>query len=148
MASVFWLFHSRDFLTGDGGLSLESERQRISSGPQDIPEYSNRYKKIVVCRVSILHLIYNFCNLFLKLLGSAPSVPTTIGITITSHCIFSSLVKYKYLSIFSFSCYFTLSSTGKSKFFDWQIFFRVNLDYVWASSLYPVLLDNFMSLIF
>ena len=54
--------------------------------------------------VLILPLISNYPILFSKPLGTIPSVPTTIGITITFlfHSLFSSLTRSKYLFNFLF----------------------------------------------
>ena len=64
----------------------------------------------VVWMVSIHTPISNSYNPLSKLLGTVPSAPITIGITITimSHSFFRFLAMSKYLSMFSFSFIFTL----------------------------------------
>ena len=58
----------------------------------------------VVCIKSILPLISNSSSLFSRPLRIVPSMPTTIGITITFmfYGLFSFLARLKYLSIFCF----------------------------------------------
>ena len=88
-----------------GGLSLESEWYQVSSCLQ----YSCHFQQCWSL-VLILSLISNFSSPFFKYFGTAPSIPTTIGITITLmfYSIFSSLARSKYLSIFLLSFIFTL----------------------------------------
>ena len=66
--------------------------------------------------VSIRPLISNFSSPLSKPLGTVPSEPITIGITVTlmfpSIFFFISLSKSKYLFLFSFSLIFALCSVG------------------------------------
>ena len=83
-----------------GSLSLESKSPQISGTLLSIlADLSNA----VVWMVSIFLLIFNSFSPFFKPSGTAPSEPTTIGIT-SIHMfrgLFSSLARYEYLSIIS-----------------------------------------------
>ena len=79
--------------------------------------------KVVICMVFILSLISISSNLLSKPLGTIPSVPTTIGITITFYSFLCSLARSKYLSVFSPSFIFTLLSAGTLKSSGWQVCF-------------------------
>ena len=105
-----------------GGLSLESEWQRVSSGLQDSSKYSNN---VLVWMILILSLISNSFSLFFKLLGTIPRAPTTNSITVTLmfHSIFSSLARSKYLFIFLLSFIFPLWSARMAKSAWWQVLF-------------------------
>ena len=65
------------------GFSLKSEWQQVSSGIQDTSQYlvdlNNTVFKMVLAHTSIS----NFSNPLIKPLGTVPSTPITIGITIT-----------------------------------------------------------------
>ena len=84
----------------------------------------------VVWIVSVLPLRFSSPTLFSRPLGTVPTAPTTIGITITFmfHSFSSSLARSRYLSIFSPSFTFTLLSAGITKSTRWQgpFFFLVN----------------------
>ena len=73
---------------------------------------------IVVSMVLIRPPISNSSNSFSKHLRTIPSTPTTVDILITFifHSFFSSLVRSKYLSLFSFSLIFPLWSPRTVKF--------------------------------
>ena len=60
-----------------------------------------------------------------KHLETVPSVPNTSGITVNLifHNFLSSLARSKYLSLFSFSLIFTMSSVGMAKFTIRQVFY-------------------------
>ena len=60
-----------------------------------------------------------------KPLGTIPSAPITVGITVISklHFFFSSLVRFKNLSLFTFSLNFTLWSVGTATFTLRLVFF-------------------------
>ena len=66
----------------------------------------------VVWMVSILLLTSNYSNLLSNPLGTVPSVPTTIGITVMFmfHRFFSSVARSSHLSTLSFSFIFTWNS--------------------------------------
>ena len=71
----------------------------------------------VVWMILVCPLISNSSSTLSKPLGSIPSTPTTISITVIFmfHSFFSSLVRFKYLSLFSFSYIFTLPSWWMAK---------------------------------
>ena len=71
----------------------------------------------VVWMVSARPLISKSSSPFSKLLGIIPSISITNGITITFmfNSFLSSLARFKYLSLFSFSLVFTLWSTETEK---------------------------------
>ena len=71
----------------------------------------------VVEMVSILPSISNCSNPIFKPLGTVPSASITIGITVNLmfHNFFTSLIKVKNLSLFSFSLTFTLWSARTAK---------------------------------
>ena len=71
----------------------------------------------VVWIVSTLRLISKSSSHFLNHLVSVPSAPTTIRITVTFmfHTFFSSLARYRYLSLFFLSFSSTLWSAGTAK---------------------------------
>ena len=92
--------------------------------------HSREYRQVSRTLLSILVDLSNFVVLtisarfpisntmfLIKLLGVAPSAPATIGITVTFifQRFFSSLSRYKYLSLFLFSLIFTQWSAGKAK---------------------------------
>ena len=73
----------------------------------------------VVWMVSTRPLITKSSSSFTNHLGIVPSVPITVGITVTfmffCFFFFSSLPKFKYLSLFTLSFIFTLWSDGTAK---------------------------------
>ena len=91
------------------GLSLESKTPQVSRALLRI------LTNDVVCLVSISPPISNSSNPFTNDLGNVPSVPITVGITVTFmfHNFFSSLARSKYLSLFSFSLIFVVCRNGK-----------------------------------
>ena len=70
------------------------------------------FNSIVVSMILILLLISNCSWLLSRPLGTTPKAPTIIDITIAFmfHSFFSSLVRFKYFSRFSFSSLYTLVS--------------------------------------
>ena len=73
----------------------------------------------VFCMKSIRPLISKSSSPFINPLVTVPSVPITIGITVTfmfHSFFFSPLVRSWYLSLFSLSFSFTLRSAGTAKF--------------------------------
>ena len=74
---------------------------------------------------SILSLISNCSNSHLNFLAIVPSVPTTIGITVTHtfHGILNFLARSEYWSIFSVSFIFIPWTTGMAKDTRRQVFF-------------------------
>ena len=105
------------------GLSLESERQQVSRTFLCILASLNN---AVVWIASTPPLISNSYNPLTKPLGTIPSAPVIIGITVTImfHSFFNSLARFKYLSIFSFLIFF-LWSAVKAKSTIWQVLFFV-----------------------
>ena len=87
------------------------------------------FNNAVCCMVFILPLTFNSFCLFSKPLWTVPRTPISISITIIFifHCIFSSLERSKYLSIFSLSFIFAWGSSRTAKFTRWQSFFLVLL---------------------
>ena len=82
---------------------------------------------VVVWTVSILRMISDSFNLFSQISETSLSVPTIIGITVTSSTLFfSSQARSKYLSIISFYFILTRWSTRTSKSIRWQVLFLVN----------------------
>ena len=79
----------------------------------------------VVWMIKIFPLISNSSSHSSRPLGTVPSTPITIGITVTFmfHSLFSSLTRSKYLSVFSFSLIYTLWSAGTTKSTWWQVIF-------------------------
>ena len=71
----------------------------------------------VVWMVSTRPFISKPFSPFINPLGTVPRAPTTIGIIVTFmfHIFFNSLAKSRYLSFFSLSFNFTLSSTETAK---------------------------------
>ena len=85
-----------------------------------------------VWKVSTSPLISKTFSLFITLLGIVPSAPITIGITVTVmfHCIFCSLARSGYLSLFWPSFNFTLRFAGTAMSTIRQVFF---LCFCWLS---------------
>ena len=71
----------------------------------------------VVWIVSTRPLIFKSPKTFTNHLGNVPKAPATVGITVTFmfHRFFNSLARSRYLSFFSFSFNFSLSSVGTAK---------------------------------
>ena len=83
---------------------------------------------IVVLRVSICPLISMSSSPLTNLLGIVPSASIIIGITTTSifhSCFFCSLVRSRYLSLFSLYSNFTLWYTWKAKSTIRQVLFFI-----------------------
>ena len=77
----------------------------------------------VVWMLSIHYLIFNSTSPLSNHLGTVPSAPITIGITVTLvfDSFLSSLAKYKHLPLFSFSLIFFLRSVRTAKSTIWKI---------------------------
>ena len=97
--------------------SLETERQQVSSGHRTLLNFLADFNNAVVWMVAIRPPISNPSSPFSKPLGTVPSVPITISITVTFtfHRFLSSLLNSQYLSLFSLSLIFTLWSAGTPK---------------------------------
>ena len=111
----------------------------------------------MVWMISILSLISSPSSLFSRSLGTFPSVPTTIGITVTLtfHSFFKSLARSKNFSIFSLSFILSLWSFGTTKSFKWQIIFFLLIQiqnlvfgWDWVIRVYLKIRENYIRHIF
>ena len=94
------------------GLSLESKKQQVTFGLHDTAQYLVDIKNAVILTFSVTPLISNSSSLLSTSLVTVPSVPFTkdINVILMFHNFLSSLAISKYLSLFSLSLIFTLSS--------------------------------------
>ena len=107
------------------GLSLEFERQQVSSSLHDSSQYSSCSQNAVVLMVFTRPPTSKPSSPFNNPLVSLPKAPITTGIIVTVmfHSFFNSLARSKYLSYFSHSFSFILWWAGTAKSTILQILF-------------------------
>ena len=83
--------------------------------------------KVVVWMVSTRPIISKSSSSISNLLVTVPKAPITIGIIVTFmfHSFFNSLARFRYLSLFLFSCYFIQWSAGIAKSTILQVLFFI-----------------------
>ena len=132
---------------------LESEGHQVSSGFQNLSQYSSRFWQFCGLYGIDSSLISNSASPFAKSSGTEYIPPYMILIiaTFMFPIMFSSLARSKYVSFFSVSFNFIRLSAGTSKFTQWYVLFFLVSWFSWrpwVMYLYFKVSYNLMRLVF
>ena len=111
---LLWEFFTPALADGFYWSLNDNHSHQVSQTFLSIPADLNNAEDWII---STCPLISKSSSPFINPLGIVPSAPITIGITVTFmfHSCFNSLARFRNLSLFSLSFYFTLCSTGTTK---------------------------------